>query len=68
MIHGDKDTLVPLWHSEKMCEALKARGVEAELLVIEGGGHGFFGEKSDRANKAWVAWFKKHLLSTKPTE
>jgi acetyl esterase/lipase len=66
MIHGDKDFLVPLWHSEKMCEALKAKGVESELLVIEGAGHGFAGKDAERANNAWVAWFEKHLLSTKP--
>lgn len=62
MIHGDKDTLVPLWHSEKMCVALKAKGIESELLVIEGAGHGFGGADAKRANKAWVAWFEKHLL------
>ena len=64
MIHGDKDFLVPLWQSEKMCEALKAKGVESELLVIEGAGHGFGGKDAERAKKAWVAWFQKHLLST----
>ncbi len=62
MIHGDKDTLVPLWHSEKMCGALKSKGVESELLVIEGAGHGFEGADAKRASKAWVAWFEKHLL------
>lgn len=66
MIHGDKDFLVPLWQSEKMHEALKAKGVESELLVIEGGGHGFGGKDAQRATKAWVAWFEKHLLSTRP--
>ena len=66
MIHGDKDSLVPLWHSEKMCEALKAKGVESELMVIEGAGHGFGGKDAKRAGKAWVEWFEKHLLSTRP--
>jgi acetyl esterase/lipase len=66
MVHGDKDSLVRLWHSEKMCEALKGKGVESDLLVIEGAGHGFGGKDAARASKAWVAWFEKHLLSTKP--
>jgi dipeptidyl aminopeptidase/acylaminoacyl peptidase len=66
MIHGDKDTLVPIWHSEKMCEALKAKGVESELLVIEGAGHGFTGKDAERASNAWAAWFEKHLLLKKP--
>jgi dipeptidyl aminopeptidase/acylaminoacyl peptidase len=62
MVHGDKDWLVPLWHSEKMHEALEAKGVESELVVIEGAGHGFSGEDGERANKALVEWFEKHLL------
>ena len=63
MIHGDKDTLVPLWHSEKMRDALKAQGVATDLLTIKGAGHGFRGEDAQRGNAAWVAWFEKHLLS-----
>ena len=66
MIHGDKDFLVPLWQSEKMHEALKGKGVESELLVIEGAGHGFGGTDAQRANKALVAWFEKHLVATRP--
>jgi len=64
MIHGDKDTLVPLWHSEKMRDALKAQGVATDLLTIKGAGHGFRGEDAQRGNAAWVAWFEKHLLNT----
>ncbi len=62
LIHGDKDTLVPLWHSKKICKALKDKGAESELIVIEGAGHGFTGKDGERANKAWAAWFEKHLL------
>ena len=62
LIHGDKDWLVPLWHSEKMHEAFKAKGVESELMVIKGAGHGFSGKDGERANKAWAEWFEKHLL------
>ena len=68
LVHGDKDTLVPIWHSEKMCKALKDKGVESELMVIEGAGHGFTGKDGERANKAWAAWFEKHLLSKKTQE
>lgn len=67
MIHGDKDFLVPLWQSRKMLEALKAKGVESELIVIEGAGHGFGGKDAERAKKALVAWFQKHLLPKSPT-
>ena len=48
-----------------MHDALKAEGVKSELMVIEGAGHGFIGKDAERANKAWAAWFEKHLLSKK---
>ena len=62
LIHGDKDELVPLWHSEKLHEASKKRGVESELVVIEGAAHGFGGKDAKRASDARVAWFEKYLL------
>ncbi|MBN1844421.1 MAG: alpha/beta hydrolase [Sedimentisphaerales bacterium] len=66
LIHGDKDRLVPLWHSEKMCAALKEQGVEAELMVMPGAGHGFIGAPARRARDAWTDWFVKHLLAAEP--
>jgi dipeptidyl aminopeptidase/acylaminoacyl peptidase len=62
LIHGDKDELVPIWHSQKFQEALREKGVECELLVIKGAAHGFGGDDAKRASDAWVAWFEKHLL------
>lgn len=64
LIHGDKDRLVPILHSEKMCEALKGKGVACELLTIEGAGHGFRGDDAKRSADAWVAWFEKHLVKS----
>jgi acetyl esterase/lipase len=61
LIHGDKDPLVPLSHSEKILAEFKAKNVPAELLVIPGGGHGFKGEDEVRARNAMVAWFTKYL-------
>jgi acetyl esterase/lipase len=66
MIHGDKDELVPLWHSEKLQAALTEKGVESELLVIKNAAHGFGGDDAKRASDALVAWFEKHLLKTGP--
>lgn len=43
-IHGDKDTLVGLHHSEKMAKALKGVGAEAEVMVMKGEGHGWGGK------------------------
>lgn len=40
LIHGDADDIVPLSYSEKALEVYPS----AELKVIPGGGHGFYGE------------------------
>ncbi|MBI4907759.1 MAG: alpha/beta hydrolase [Acidobacteria bacterium] len=61
LIHGDKDTLVPLSHSENILGAFKKSNVPAELIVIPGGGHGFKGDDAVRATTALVAWFERHL-------
>lgn len=41
LAHGDADDVVPIAHSLDMKAALDAAGVEAELAVFEGEGHGF---------------------------
>jgi acetyl esterase/lipase len=61
LIHGDQDTLVPLWHSEKLNVALQEKGVASELLIIKNAAHGFSGKDAKRASDAWVLWFEKHL-------
>jgi acetyl esterase/lipase len=38
--HGDADDLIPISQSEVLRDALRAKGVEAELIVIPGAGHG----------------------------
>lgn len=62
LVHGDKDELVPLEHSEKILAAFKKQKVTSKLLVIKGAGHGFPGEDGKRVSKAMVGWFEKHLL------
>ncbi|MBN2473971.1 MAG: alpha/beta hydrolase [Pirellulales bacterium] len=61
LVHGDKDELVPLDHSEKILAALQKVKVPCELLVVEGAAHGFSGDDGRRAGEAMVAWFQKHL-------
>ncbi len=39
IFHGTKDPLVPLAQSQILLKALKDNGVQAELLIKEGGGH-----------------------------
>jgi dipeptidyl aminopeptidase/acylaminoacyl peptidase len=46
IVHGDQDPLVPVAQSEVLFAALKKAGVEAELYVVKGGGHGGFQDPS----------------------
>ena len=41
ILHGDKDTLVPLSQSRILYDRLLAAGVTANLVVVKNGGHGF---------------------------
>lgn len=62
LIVGDKDDLVPMSHSEKIKTAFQEHKVEADMLVLEGAGHGFVNkEHQQRAAQAMMAWFEKHL-------
>ena len=62
LIVGDKDELVPIFHSEQIHAAFEKAGVTSELMVLEGAGHGFIGEDQRRTSKALVEWFQEHLL------
>ena len=60
IMHGDKDTLVPLSQSQTLHDALKKAGVDSTLKVIAGAGHGF----ASREITATVeAFFAKHLAA-----
>jgi len=61
LIHGDKDKLVPIDHSQKILAAFNEQQVTAELVVIEGAAHGFRGADQSRASGLLVRWFEKHL-------
>jgi len=62
LMHGDKDELVPIDHSEKILAEFKKHKVTSKLLVIKGAGHGFRGDDGERGSDAMVAWFEKHLV------
>jgi acetyl esterase/lipase len=61
LVHGDKDDLVKLDNSERILAAFEKEKVPCELIVIEGAGHGFAAADGQRASKALVDWFDKHL-------
>ena len=62
MIHGDKDKLVPLFHSQTIHKALGEKKVPSELIVIKGAAHGFNPADTRRANAATLKWFNRYLL------
>ena len=61
IMHGDKDPLVPLKQSETLRDALKTAGVEVELAVQIGDGHGGKKFSSPESNEKIEAFFEKHL-------
>ncbi|MFA0742375.1 MAG: hypothetical protein DFNUSKGM_002498 [Candidatus Fervidibacter sacchari] len=65
IIHGDQDLLVPLDQSLKFAEAMKKVGVEVQVVVIKGMGHGpTTPEQREEFMKAVgqaMEFFDKHL-------
>ncbi len=66
LIHGNKDTLVPMQQSEIFVKRAKDLGVDAKLSVKEGGGHGWPDWLADFEQCA--DWFDSHLRGLKKTE
>jgi acetyl esterase/lipase len=64
IIHGDQDPLVPLQQSERIVEQFKKAGVETELVVKKGAGHGWLTLGSDITR--CVDWLDHHLGGPKP--
>lgn len=60
-IHGTEDTLVPLEQSQWLVERLQAATVEADLVVLQGAGHGFKGADAEQADRASVEFLDAHL-------
>ena len=61
ILHGDKDGIVPLAQSQELAEALKKAGVEVDLQVIKGSGHGGPAFLSPENRKLIDEFFAKHL-------
>ncbi len=65
-IHGTNDKYVAHEQAEWLIERLKACEVEAELLTLDGAGHGFKGADAERADQALFAFLAKHLKAAQP--
>ncbi|HZL33657.1 MAG TPA: alpha/beta hydrolase [Tepidisphaeraceae bacterium] len=61
IMHGTKDTLVPLAQSQEFVKALKKAGVDVLLQKFPGAGHGGPAFHQPAARKLIKAFFDKHL-------
>ena len=61
IVHGTDDKYVAYEQAGWMLEKLTASAVQAELLTLESAGHGFKGADLEKAEKALMAFFDKHL-------
>jgi acetyl esterase/lipase len=59
--HGTKDTLVGISQSEKMAKKLTDLGVSAELVTMQGDGHGWSGDKLTKTIEQTTRFFKDKL-------
>lgn len=60
-IHGTKDAYVAHEQAVWLVDRLRAAEVEAELLTLDGAGHGFRGQEAEKAEKAMLTFFGRHL-------
>lgn len=62
LVHGTADPLVDPNCSRALHDALERSGVDTELVLIEGGTHGFWHPVHHRrSNEAMTRWFVEHL-------
>jgi acetyl esterase/lipase len=61
IVHGDKDDIVPLSHSQRLAAALQAAGVDVRLQVLSGSGHGGPAFLSPENVKVIEEFLDKHL-------
>jgi acetyl esterase/lipase len=64
ILHGTQDTIVPLEQSERFIARVKEVGVPAQLIIHQGGEHGWAETWESDLNHL-VDWFEKYLLGTK---
>jgi dipeptidyl aminopeptidase/acylaminoacyl peptidase len=65
MIHGTADLIVPVIHSERMLEKLRAAGVPADLITVKGEGHGWGGPVATRTTADAIRFLDAHLKGKK---
>lgn len=64
-LHGTADPLVPYSQAVLVDKVLKERGVESELVPVEGAGHGWWNEMQMTQRKS-IDFLNKHLKGKQP--
>ena len=66
LVHGTQDRIVPYDQSKRMLAKLRGSGVEAELVTIDGGGHGLRGWEMSTKFAAYrgriIDWLRLRLI------
>jgi acetyl esterase/lipase len=68
IMHGDKDALVSISQSRTLNKKLTAAGVESELVVLEGAGHGGPAFNSERARDRILAFIDRCTKAAPSTD
>ena len=57
ILHGDADSIVPLSYSEKAVEVYSS----AQLKILPGAGHGFYGDDAEQAIDYITEYLNAHI-------
>ncbi len=61
LFHGAEDKMVPVNQSRRLAEKVESAGGSAQLVVVEGEGHGFRPQKLLQSLGKMIAFFDEHL-------
>lgn len=65
LVHGTLDFIVPIIHSEHLYKKLKDAGVDAEMITVPGGGHGWGGATAKKTTLDAIKFLDEHLKGKK---
>lgn len=66
IFHGTKDPIVPVTQATRMADAFTLAGVQGEVVLLLGEGHGWGGDLLTRTAEDSWRWFDLHLKGLKP--
>jgi fermentation-respiration switch protein FrsA (DUF1100 family) len=61
IVHGVKDKQIPIEQSERLHDALQAKHVESQMLVLEDAAHDIPNKYLPAVSAAMLSFFRKHL-------